>query len=177
MNRNQKNFLNAAGCFSGIKNGISNKKFWPSTIESAKRQSESVGHCKKSPRYREQLEPYLHKRVQIVSTKGWNVVERLGSRVRLCLNDAMLVFVCKQNAEKMRIPTGHIHIVVDANWMLFVNPQPNEDLLVNGVLYEYANAQGLRNIAILPVVVTPIKNHHKSYDKKRKPRRTEPSQK
>lgn len=177
MNRNQKNFLNAAGCFNGIKNGISNKRFWPMTIEGAKRQSEAVQNCKKSPRYREHLEPYLHRRVQIVSTKGWNVVEHMGSRVRICLNDAMLVFVSKQNSDKMRLPTGHIHIIVDANWMMFVDPQPDEDLLVNGVLYEYANAQNLRNIAVLPVVVTPIKNHHKSYNEKRKPRRPKQSQK
>lgn len=60
-----------------------------------------------------------------------------------------------------------MHISVDNTWLRFVDPQPDEDLLVNGVFYEYVNAQGFRNIAILPVIVTPIANHHKTYKNKK----------
>ena len=172
VNRNQNPFLNtAAAALTGVKCGISNKNFWPSVTEAMKQNAAEIQHLPKAETYRSHLEKYLYKRVQIVSTKGWNIVEQNPSRTRLCLNDAMLIFASvkrHQSAEELRVPTGHMHIHVDNNWMRFVDPQPNEDLLVNGVLYEYKNAQGFRNIGILPVIVTPIKNHHKNYKKSKK---------
>ena len=172
INRNQNPFLNAAAtALTGVKCGISNKNFWPTVLDSMRKNAQDVQNLPKSENYRNNLEKYLYRRVQIVSTKGWNVVEQTSGRTRLCLNDAMLIFASvkrRQEPEEVRIPTGHMHIHVDNTWMRFVDPQPDEDLLVNGVLYEYRNAQGFRNIGILPVIVTPIKNHHKNYKKGKK---------
>ena len=172
-------FVNTAA-LTNVKCGPSNKLFWPSVAENIKRDAGDIAALPKSPGYRENLEPYLHRRVQLVSTKGWNIVEQTSERTRLCLNDAMLIFVGakkRQTQDSVRIPTGHMHIHVSNTWMRFVDPQPNEDLLVNGILYEYRNAHGHRNIAILPVIVTPIKNHHKNYKKRKKKATTQSSQK
>ena len=170
MRRNQTGFLNTAGSPFGMKTGTSNKRFWADLTEHARAESAAIQDTPKSQHYRDNLAPYLHMRVQVVSTKGWKVVETFSTRTRICLNDAMLVFARskKGQQEKVRVPTGHLHILVDNTWLRFVNPQPNEDLLVNGVFYEYVNAHGYRNIAVMPVVVTPIENHHKTYQKKPK---------
>lgn len=168
MRRNQRRFLNSAGGLSHVRAGTSSKNFWQKIINHAKEESAAAKDAPPSSHYRDSLKPYLNKRVQIISTKGWRIVERIGPKTRICLNDAMLIFAKTKNPQaqgKLRVPTGHMHILVDNDWIQFVDPRPNEDLLVNGVLYEYVNSHNKRNIAIMPVVVTPIEGQHKLYKK------------
>ena len=173
MSRLQNAFVNKAAIPKNIKCGPTNRHFWKDVSDSMKAAAGHTGSLEKAPQYRENLTPYLYRRVQIVSTTGWSVIGQTGNRVRLCLNDAMLIFVGESKAKRhaarnqdqkaVRVPTGHMNIFVDETWMHFVDPQPDEDLLVNGILYEYQNRHGMRNIAVLPVIVTPIKGHHENF--------------
>lgn len=109
-----------------------------------------------SPYYRYDLKPYLYKHVHIVSTNGWDIAEEFDNRYRICIRNAVLYQVDNGKFySDLYILIEHLNFVVDDEWLASADPQPDEELDVNGMLYEYVS-KGFRNIGIFPVIITPV---------------------
>ena len=146
-------FLNPAACQDVNPCG---RTFWPDLRDKLAAASEQVEGFQRSNRYRIQLEPYLLRRVHLTAGT-WQVdgAPRKGLMC-LCLSDVRLAHVYGPTmGESPDVYVDHIHITVSSSWYDRVRPDRSEALAVNGMLYEYADRRGRRNVGVIAVAVMP----------------------
>lgn len=154
LTKPQLKFLNSEACQQ-----VSpyNKKFWPKLtawLTSASKQAEGLP---KAQNYRCALEPYLLQRVYMLA-RTWEIKEisEDNERFRLLLRDVCLTHARGDSiGVTPNVVIDHMNIWVSSHWLNSVIPADNDPLVLNGVLYEYANAKQTRNIGIMPVLVMP----------------------
>lgn len=138
-----------------------NKHFWPELINLLSDKSQQVMELPKAACYRSSLEPYRHLRVHITA-ESWAQIEdkerRPGDPIHLMLYNPRVTHVHNRPGTAVMMPSNaavhHMHIWVSVKWMSDVSPNPVEPLVLEGVLYEYASSHQVRNIGVLPVLLT-----------------------
>lgn len=138
--------------------GLSSKQFWPEIIARASAQTERAMEVPKSRFYRDGLDPYVNRRVKILFDR-WSFDAEKTRTARngaewIAAQDGLLIFA-QDVPLPAHVPFGHMHIRVDPSWRRFTDPDPDSKLMVDGVLYNYINAHGFRNVGLWAVTVTP----------------------
>ena len=146
-------FLNPAACREVNPCG---RTFWPDLRDRLEAVSIQAEGFQKSDCYRAQLKPYLLRRVYLTA-RTWQVAGTPGKGLmRLCLWDVRLTHVYGPSVgESPNVYMDHVNITVSSSWYDRVRPNRDESLAVNGMLYEYADSRGRRNIGVVAVAVMP----------------------
>ena len=108
----------------------------------------------KSKYYRQSLEPYIGKQVQLVFRK-WHVNGHDNDKIWLALEYGELIYV-KDVRNLPREQVKHMLVLTDKSWMEFNKPKHDQGIRVNGFLYEYINyKKQCINIGVWAISLTP----------------------
>ena len=149
----QLEFLNSRACRQ-----VSpySPNFWMEFADSLAAQSQQAAALPCAKHYRRSLEPYLLRRVHMVADR-WFIADLGDNYIRLTLRGIHLKNVHgSAMGATPDVTLDHLNIWVSTAWYSRVVPAYNERLALDGVLYQYANANWTRNIGLMPVLVMPV---------------------
>ena len=152
LTKPQLEFLNSHAC---RKVSPYSRNFWQEMANSLAAQSRQVEALPYALNYRRSLEPYLFRQVHMVADH-WSIVERGDDYIHLLLQSVHLKNVHGSAiGATPNVTVDHLNIWVSPAWYNRVIFAYNERLALDGVLYQYANANWTRNIGLMPVLVMP----------------------
>ena len=150
-------FLNSRACRYANPHS---QNFWPELTAMLEKLSRQVAALPRARDYRLALEPYLLRRVHMV-TDTWDFQGTGKGCARLLLHNVRLKHVYGNTVGTMPdITVSCMNIWVSTDWLNRVAPAYDEKLTLSGVLYQCADqdtdGRRTRNICLLPVLVRPL---------------------
>lgn len=106
--------------------------------------------------YRQELEPYLGRRVLIEAAR-WKILTESRHAVKICAYGPVLTRFCGRYSRNADIHIGHMNILIDKSILMDYNIQPTDTLVFQGILHEYINhGKSTRNVGLWVVTTTAL---------------------
>lgn len=144
----------SAGAHNGI--GRNNKHFWEAIAKKTQSRTKAARAYPKDSDYRQELEPYLGRRVLIEAAR-WKILTESRHAVKICAYGPVLTRFCGRYSRNADIHIGHMNILIDKSILMDYNIQPTDTLVFQGVLHEYINhGKSTRNVGLWVVTTTAL---------------------